>query len=290
MNNVFAFPDTEEDLPCDGKRFLYQKTSRELSEKIDSVYELEETDSEQGAKPRSPQIPSLLLAIAFFLSFTLAMRELRAEVPSPATVALYGGIAFLAVLSLLLLRSHYRKEAAKAEAEAEEESAERERADEERMNALVEEARAELHIPADAKEADVLSYVYTEKNGVKKPKKTLFCRHIAAPMWYYAEGQDLCLASCHEVFRFPARTLLRIEHRPGKVTIPFCTKSDSPKSERYAPYRLSVNSLGLVTMRECYALIVDGEEEGPFEILIPPYDISPIAALLGFSLPKEPGA
>ena len=155
------------------------------------------------------------------------------------------------------------------------------------MNELVGEAKEELKIPADATEIDVLSYMYKEKKGVKKHVGAMMYNYIAAPMWYYAEGQDLCLATCREVFRFPARTLLRIEKRGGKVTIPFFTKDEDPKSERYAPYRLSVNSLGFVSMKECYALIVDGEEEGELEILIPPYDISPIASLLGFSVPRD---
>ena len=66
---------------------------------------------------------------------------------------------------------------------------------ERRMNELVGEAKVELKIPADATEIDILSYMYKEKKGVKKHVGAMMYNYIASPMWYYAEGQDLCLVA-----------------------------------------------------------------------------------------------
>ena len=285
MTNVFAFPDTEdEECLYDGKRFLAKRTSPDLLRRIDEVYEGEEEENEPEPKPRrSPRtlILKVLLWAVVILSFFLMKDSLTAEEPNSMWM-LYGILEILSALGILLINRRQKR----ADAEKEIPKTLDEELLERRMNELVGEAKVELKIPADATEIDVLSYMYKEKKGVKKHVGAMMYNYIASPMWYYAEGQDLCLATCREVFRFPARTLLRIEKRCGKVTIPFFTKEDSPKSERYAPYRLSVNSLGFVSMKECYALVVDGEEEGELEILIPPYDIAPIASLLGFRVPS----
>jgi hypothetical protein len=160
------------------------------------------------------------------------------------------------------------------------------------LDAQVQCSYAELGVPADATDTDVMFFRYKMKDGVPVVKSPGFqmTTHFNLNMKAYRTEDALMLAELECLYAFPLSELKSIQRIKEKASVHAWNKEVGPNEEPYKQYKLTVNgNFGSVHFKHYYVLTLlhEGEELG---IYFPPYELPIFEELTGLRAEETPDA
>ena len=138
---------------------------------------------------------------------------------------------------------------------------------------------AELGVPADAENVDILMFRYAVKDGKIKPQSGLNpSAYYPCDCKVFVLDDCLCFSGVDQRFDIPLRMLTRIETIEKGISIPTWNKKIPIKQPPYKQYNLRLDNNGFVHMKSYHILHFDyyGEDWG---IYLPCYDLPLIQKL-----------
>ena len=147
-------------------------------------------------------------------------------------------------------------------------------------DALLAEIKAELSIPDDALQLDVLCYPYkVKKNGDVRPYND-FATHTPFEMFVYKADESLCIANCESVYKIPLSQITGIEKRDEKIKLMCWNKEEEINSEKYEHYKMSIDNFGIVHAKGYYSIMISSDF-GEYFIDVPSYEIDAFRSIIG---------
>ena len=150
------------------------------------------------------------------------------------------------------------------------------------LNAMDRAICADLGVPDSAREVDVLSFFYKEKNGEIKVQEKGFqlFSHFNPIFYAYTEGENLCLANLETKYAFPRPSLRAIRTVKKTVRTARWNKDEGFDEGTYKPYKLSADQYGCIHSKPHYVLELerDGERWG---VYFPKYELDVFEQLTG---------
>ena len=149
-------------------------------------------------------------------------------------------------------------------------------------NRVMKDIFSELAVPDNAKDVDVLSCYYTERNGKIKPiEKGLQVYQFSNLIFkVYRDNNNLYLANCDGKYAFPLSSLSAI-HTVKKLTIIKEWHKTEPYNKGiYEPYRLNIDRFGCLNCNRYYILEIVHHTE-TYGIYIPCYELPIFEELTG---------
>lgn len=136
----------------------------------------------------------------------------------------------------------------------------------------------ELELPEDRIQIDVFYYPYTVKNGEIKDNRGF--KYINQSLDLFVEGKKLCLADSGTVFGIDLSLFRRILINPEKVTFAGWCKAEEYNKGEFADYGISMSTGGIFAVKNTCSIQFTKNEE-KFEIIVPPYEVKHLEAMLG---------
>lgn len=140
---------------------------------------------------------------------------------------------------------------------------------------------AELGVPANSTEAELLSVSYKIKNGEISLKKEDFA--IKADNLNYKiflQEDRLCIADCEQKYAFPLSELKNIKTVEKRLTIPVWCKDEDYNKGVYKQYKLQEGKYGDIAMKYFHILELEHNGES-WGIYFPCYELPVIEGLTG---------
>jgi len=133
---------------------------------------------------------------------------------------------------------------------------------------------AELSVPADAKEVDILSFYYKEKNGtIKVCEKGLQVAQYFNPVFkIFSDTESLCLANLDGKYAFPRSSIMGIRTVKKHIRIAGWNKEVQYNKGMYKQYKLTIDNYGCIHCKSYHILELNlnGEIWG---IYFPSYEL-----------------
>lgn len=141
---------------------------------------------------------------------------------------------------------------------------------------------AELAVPDNAKNVDVLSCYYTERNGkIKAIEKGLQVHQFSNLIFKaYRDNENLYLTNCNGKYAFPLSSLSSIRTVKKHTVIKEWHKEEPYDKGIYKPYHMSIDKFGCLNCNSYYILEVVHNTE-TYGIYIPCYELPVFEELTG---------
>lgn len=291
---LFAIDITEnkKNEQINGEQFVVATTSDATKERLSLEMERVSSLEQAASLPLWLVITRLIAVFYAVLYFTVLVRfmidegvsaALRKAVQNTPVLLVLAFLAIVLVCVLSMIAS--KRKAAVAESEETEKAADA-------LDELMAISYAELNVPADAAEMDVLFFRYKMKDGEPVVKSVGFqpFTHFNVNMKVYRTDDMLMLSDLDSVYAFPVSALREIRTVKKKISVHTWNKEQAPNEAPYAAYKLTVNpNLGAIFFKPYHVLLleVEGEELG---ILFPPYELPLVERLTGLTAVTEPPA
>ena len=147
---------------------------------------------------------------------------------------------------------------------------------------------SEMSVPTDAKEVDILSFLYKEKNGqLKICEKGMQLAPYLNPIFkIFSDANYLYIANLEGKYAFPLSSLVSIHTVKKRIRIAGWNKEIGFKQGVYKQYKLERNNIGNIFCKNYYILEVyhNGVSYG---IYIPCYELSIFEELTGLKAEKK---
>ena len=141
---------------------------------------------------------------------------------------------------------------------------------------------AELAVPSDANDVDILAFYYKVKDGeVRACEKPMqLYSHRNPSFKAFSDGENLYLANLKGKCCFPLQSLQAIRRQNTKVRVPDWNKESAPTEGIYKQYKMHTDQFGCVHIKPYYILELEhgGETWG---IYFPCYELPVFEALTG---------
>ena len=140
----------------------------------------------------------------------------------------------------------------------------------------------ELEVPAHARQVDVLSFYYKEKNQQIKAcsKGMQFADFFNLSFHCYADSDTLYLISSDGKYAFPRSSLKGIRTVKKHLTVASWHKDASFDSAIYKPYKLTMDQFGCIHCR-CYYILELEHNGAIWGIYFPSYELPGFEAITG---------
>ena len=261
-----------------GDEFLVQKPSGSLTEAFEKTAETAVESTKKAG-------PSLILRILFGISglgAVIFIRGIAGALEDVTFAEAYRNAAWTfwvcgicAATFVILLVMQGRKEKKVLESEEYEN-------DLSHLDKAVKAVEAELGVPAEAKETDILGFFYKMKDGEPKPveKWSQTSIFVSAIFSAYADGENLYLSNMDGKYAFPLSSLKAIRTVKKRTAVGDWNKDDPMDSPEYKPYKLTEDGHGNTVCRQYHILELerDGEAWG---IWYPSYENPTFEELTG---------
>lgn len=282
MKNVFGYPYVKDrESRCDGERFITERVDAGFKQELDkAVGEVMEMEEKTGL-PGWARLLSSICILGFVivgagvvrnigeLSFAQMFRN------APA-LFIVGGVCVVVWLVLKIIESvKFNKAAVSGVIDRMVDSTER-------LDKLSEEL---LGVPNDYKNVDVLSFVYTEKNGKVKIKEDLFYKHSNNEMKLFRNNDDLCLADIECVYSIPIADIKRYVLKKKKAEMDEWNKDTPFNKGEYKQYKIASNDYGTIACK--YYALQFADVFGEYEIFFPEYELEAFKAIVDVPVEKE---
>lgn len=153
-----------------------------------------------------------------------------------------------------------------------------------RLDNVVANIHAELGVPMDGKDVDILAFAYKDKKGVPAPVARGMDTAPYTHMAFKAFVQDgkLCLADWENKYAFPMEQLRGIRLVKKSIFVNQWNKDVSPTEGIYKPFKMTVDSYHRIHMKRYYILELerDGEQWG---VYFPCYELAAFVKLTGMT-------
>lgn len=146
---------------------------------------------------------------------------------------------------------------------------------------------AELGVPSTAKEADILSFYYTEKaDGIKVHEKALqLAPYETAVVYVFADSDNVYLANMDGKYAFSRSSIQRITTVKKAIRTDSWNKEEPLNKGEYKQYKLSEDDSGCVHCKAYHILEIEREGE-LWGIYIPCYELPVFEELTGLKAEK----
>lgn len=266
MRNLFGANMTDEDHPqLPIEAFLRAEVPAEQVRRLNEAAEQGEVLEKKATLPLLAKILLWISLIAGVVGARLFLEEVFEEgFTGLAATGLAVGLIGFATVGVIVLLGRRR-----AKAVLESDEGEQFLQDVEQHAAS---SRAFLGIPEDARDLDVLGYMYTVKKGKEKcPHKTMFT-YVALDNYAFVEGGELMLADSHHKYAIPLSAVTAVRCEQKKTAINSWNKDDGPKSATYKPYKIAYDEENdIFTVRAVYTLEIAYNGEW-YTLAVPDYD------------------
>lgn len=147
---------------------------------------------------------------------------------------------------------------------------------------------AELCVPADAKDVDVLQFFYKEKDGnIKVCEKPMqLTPYFNAIYRVFADSQSLYLCDLEGKYEFPLSQLKGIRCVKKRISIPGWNKDEALNKGEYKQYKLTIDGYGRIHCKS-YCILEFACNEEIWGIYIPCYDVHIFEELTGLKAKEE---
>lgn len=136
----------------------------------------------------------------------------------------------------------------------------------------------QLNVPQDAAEADILAFVYKEKNGVIHPAGAEMFTPVAAHLFLLEDG--LYIATLQYLYRIPRDSFRAIRTVRKRICLTAWNKDTPPGEDKSRPGKVWVDNLSRIWTKP-YG-ILEWEHNGQiWEIYFPYYDLDVFTSLTG---------
>ena len=265
------------------EKFLVQKPSPALSEALERSQEAFEETIDQSKLPLGLRIGKAACGVvgaAVVLGIAKAILEdeeiTLSTVYRNASWLIWLGVACLVVYVILEILSK-RKEKEMLSADESQQTLDD-------MDRIHDSIFAELAVPPDAKEVDILNFFYKVKNGEIKVQEN---SAVIAPYFnpivrIFADSENLYLANMDGKYAFPLSGLKAITTVKKKIRVESWNKEDDLDSEKYRQYKLTTDEYDCFYCKSYHILELDlsGEQWG---IWFPCYELPAFEQLTGLT-------
>lgn len=140
----------------------------------------------------------------------------------------------------------------------------------------------ELSVPSDAKEVDILSFYYKQKeDGIKVCEKALQMAPYLNPIFkVFVDEQNLYLANLEGKYAFPLACFKTIRFIKKRIRIISWNKDEKYNKGIYKQYKLTGDDYGCIHCKHYYILEFDYNDE-LWGIYIPCYELPIFEELTG---------
>lgn len=262
-----------------GNIYRVKQIDQQKEARIDRIIENENEYRKAASLPFSLKLVKLLCGYFAFLEAVVLLESIMKKVPfsrlfhnAPIMIL----AAPVCLIVWLLLRIREKKLASTVIESAEYEQLDR---DAER---LFGDIQAELGVPNDAVSIDAILERYIIKNGEPKHRDFGINPYINIETKMYIKEERLCIADLQNLWEVPLTSLDSIELVNKKIGFPFWNKEEPYNSEKYKPFKITVNNYGQFFSK--YYRIKIHDALGDFFMMIPEYDGKPFMDLTGLKV------
>lgn len=265
-----------------GEEFLIQKTSTALENSLDASTEKAEATVEKA------QLPLAFRMIGYvcgFAALILVGGILKADVSLAEGYQnapwLYWAAGICAAVWLVLwLLGRQKTNQVLATEESEQTFSHLEGT----ANAIY----AELSVPEDAKDVDVLSFFYKVKDGQIKvhEKAVQLAQYFNPEFKIFADAEYLYLANLEGKYAFPRSSITVIRTVKKHISIMEWNKEEQPSKGIYKQYKLTTDKFDCVHCKQYHILEIQSNGE-IYGIYIPCYELPIFEALTGMKAQTE---
>ena len=232
--------ENKENEIVNGTEFITQKTSQATKESLDNAVD---NNVELINKAKLPLPLRIIQGVCGFAGAIIAaaiVRQWDGEEPistlytsAPALFIIC--VVCLAVWGIIKLAANKK---AKTVIESDEGNLTKSR-----LDSIVNSIYAELSVPSDAPDTDVLSFCYKVKDGEIRPKTTGLdmTPYLNVICKVFSDEEYLHIANVSEKYSIPLEALKRIITVKKSIVLPHWNKDEAPRKGRYKEYKLSVD-------------------------------------------------
>lgn len=271
MKYVFGINVTDDanNERLDGEALIEKEADSEQISLLTELAELEQTINSYAPKPdRRKPFGKLcgLWAVVTAACVILALVNGSVKINDPTIVF---GIVLAAVLGGIFVYNVLIKKPAEAPKVPEEDTTRYKK-----MTAEAEEnAKKQFGIPDNAAEMDVLSFMYTEKDGKFKVFSRLGVSiYLNNPKKVFVKDGKLCFADLTTLFSIPMDTMGDMRMVDKTINLPWWNKENPYNSAKFASFRIRPNNLGTLSVKTYYEIPFTSDANEDFILCIPPYE------------------
>lgn len=259
-----------------GNEFLILKPSEILSQTLDKTTEQKEAIIKNS---KLPFLLRIIKSICLFLAFICVSGLLRARVSLAEAYHNAPWIFWLLPICVILFILLTICEKVKSHQVLDTDENQHALATHDRV---MKDIFAELAVPDNAKDVDVLSCYYTERNGkIKAIEKGLQLHQFANLIFkVYRDNENLYLVNCDGKYAFPLSSLSSIRMVKKHTVIKEWHKEEPYDQGIYKQYKLSIDKFGCLNCNSYYILEVVHNAE-TYGIYIPCYELPVFEELTG---------
>lgn len=139
---------------------------------------------------------------------------------------------------------------------------------------------AELDVPSSAKDVDILSFVYKNKNGTPKPVSKGPTKYFNFIFKVYADSEKIYLANLDGKYEIPFSSLRMISTYKKNVSVPSWNKDTPYNKGEYKQYKLYKDGYDVIHIKKYHILEFEycGETWG---IYFPNYELPVFESITG---------
>lgn len=266
-----------------GEKFLVQKPSPALTEALERSQEAFEETIDQSKLPLGLRIGKAACGVvgaAVVLGISKAILEdeeiTLSMIYRNASWLIWLGVACLVVYVILEILSK-RKEKEMLSADESQQTLDD-------MDRIHDSIFAELAVPPDAKEVDILNFFYKVKNGEIKVQgnSAVIAPYFNPIVRIFADSENLYLANMDGKYAFPLSSLKTITTVKKNIRVESWNKDDDLDSEKYKQYKLTTDKYDCFYCKSYHILELElsGEKWG---IWFPCYELPAFEQLTGLT-------
>ncbi len=149
------------------------------------------------------------------------------------------------------------------------------------LDDICDDILADLGVPSDAKEIDILSFYYKDKDdNIKILEKGLLAPFNNLIFHVFKDSENLYLANLDGKYAIPLSSIKGIQTVKKTVRISSWNKDEDFKSEKYKPYKLNEDNYGAIFCKTYHILEFDRYNE-TWGIYFPSYELPQFEEISG---------
>ena len=263
-----------------GEEFLVHKTSATLSNFLDTSIEQANATTEQSKLPLALRIIQYICGIAavFCILGLLKAGVSLAEGYRNAPWLYWVAGACAAVWLILWICGRQKAKAVLSTEESTQTFS--------HLEEVSDAIHAELSVPADAEEVDILSFFYKIKDGNIKVCEKTIAPYLNTVFHAFADSENLYLANLEGKYAFPLSEIVALRTVKKHIRILQWTKDEKFNKGIYKQYKLTADQYGCIHCKSYHILELNhkGVSVG---IYIPCYELPVFEKLTGQKTQQE---
>lgn len=154
------------------------------------------------------------------------------------------------------------------------------------LDSITRSIYAELAVPADAKDMDLLFFFYKIKDGEIKPVEKSVVTYFNPEFKIFTDEENLYLANLEGKYAFPLSSIVKIHTVKKHIHIPQWNKEEKYNKGIYKQYKLTQDNFDSIHCKYYHILEIHHQSE-TYGIYFPCYELPVLEALTGLKAATE---